>query len=315
MASFPLRQTGYDDRLTLTGHLSELRTRLIVCAVALTVLFAGCMWQSRALLDILNRPLSTVKASASGAPLDATVQGPVRVALARSAHAFSALAQSTDLSPSDRRAAAAASGSLTTAVGELARHGERKPVTIGLGEPFSTSVTVAFAFALLLGLPLLLWQAWAFVAPAVHPRDRRAVRPLLLLAPALLAAGIVFAYVLVLPPAVRFLQGFNHGSFDALVQARDYYRFELMTMLALGAIFQLPVVMLVLGRVGLLASSTLRTHRRYALVALAALAAALPGTDPVTTVLEMLPLFALYELSIVALRVSERRRAAAAAAV
>jgi sec-independent protein translocase protein TatC len=119
---------------------------------------------------------------------------------------------------------------------------------------------------------------------------------------------LVHNYALVLPPAVRFLQGFNHGAFDALVQARDYYRFELTTMLALGAIFQLPVVMLVLGRVGLLVSATLRAKRRYAVVALAGLAAALPGTDPVTTLLELVPLLALYELSIVMLRMSERRR-------
>jgi sec-independent protein translocase protein TatC len=106
---------------------------------------------------------------------------------------------------------------------------------------------------------------------------------------------------------VRFLQGFNHVAFDALVQARDHYRFELATMLALGAIFQIPVVMLVLGRAGLLSSSTLRAKRRYAIVALAILAALLPGTDPVTTVLEMSPLIALYEISIVLLRTSERR--------
>jgi sec-independent protein translocase protein TatC len=112
--------------------------------------------------------------------------------------------------------------------------------TSGLGEPFSTSVTVALAFALMLGLPLLLWQAWAFVAPAVAPGDRRAARPLLALAPVLFLAGVAFAYVLVLPPAVRFLQGFNRGAFDTLVQARDLYRFELTTMLAVGAIFQLP---------------------------------------------------------------------------
>lgn len=106
---------------------------------------------------------------------------------------------------------------------------------------------------------------------------------------------------------MRFLQGYNDGAFDALVQARDYYHFELATMLALGAIFQIPVVMLVLGRARLLSSATLRAKRRYAIVALAVLAALLPGTDPVTTVLEMVPLVALYELSIVLLRTSERR--------
>jgi Sec-independent protein secretion pathway component TatC len=89
----------------------------------------------------------------------------------------------------------------------------------------------------------------------------------------------------------------------SLTQARDSYHFELMTLLAIGVIFQLLVVMLILGRAGPIASATLRAKRRYAVVVLAALAAALPGT----TLLEMIPLFALYELSIVMLRVSERR--------
>jgi sec-independent protein translocase protein TatC len=295
MTALPLRPVGHEDRLTLTGHLRELRTRLVVCAATLAVLFAGCLWQSRALLHVLYRPLDSVPAHVASAQ---------DTAFARSARAFSALSHSPTLRASDRRAADAAARSLATAAHK------NRPVTIGLGEPFSTSVTVAFAFALALGLPILLWQAWAFFAPAVAPQDRRAVRPLLLLAPALFLGGIAFAYELVLPPAVRFLQGFNHGAFDALVQARDYYRFELMTMLAIGAIFQLPVVMLILGRVGVLDSRTLRSKRRYAIVALAALAAALPGTDPVTTLLETVPLVVLYELSIGMLRVSERRAAA-----
>ena len=184
----------------------------------------------------------------------------MRSALARSGQAFEQLSRSTTLSarrptggPCGRRLAGRRDPSAR-------RPRSPKPITIGLGEPFSTSITVAFAFALLLGLPLLLWEAWAFLAPAVAPADRRAVRPLLALAPLLLVAGVAFAYLVVLPPAVRFLQGFNDGAFDALVQARDYYHFELVTMLALGAIFQIPVVILVLGRAGLLSSSTLRSQ-------------------------------------------------------
>jgi sec-independent protein translocase protein TatC len=133
------------------------------------------------------------------------------------------------------------------------------------------------------------------------------VRPLLLLAPALFAAGVAFAYFFVLPPAVKFLQGFNHGAFDVLVQARDYYRFEFTTMLVLGAIFEIPVLLLALSRAGILSSTTLRRHRRYAIVGLAVLGGVLPGVDPVTTLLETLPLFALYEGSIVLLRFNDHR--------
>jgi sec-independent protein translocase protein TatC len=134
------------------------------------------------------------------------------------------------------------------------------------------------------------------------------VRPLLVLAPAPFAAGAAFGYFVVLTPAVRFLQGYNHGAFDVLVQARAYYRFELMTMLALGAMFEIPVLLLALGRAGVLSSATLRRHRGYAIVGLSILGALLPGTDPVSTLLETLPLFALYEATIVLLRMSERRR-------
>jgi sec-independent protein translocase protein TatC len=304
MEAFPLRAVAHGQRLTVIQHLSELRARLLLSVAVLAVLFAGCLWQSRALLHVLNAPLAHIRTNSAAQARGSELPR----ALAHSAAAFTRLAHASSLAPSDRRAALNAAGSLAAASRSLAQPGARAPVTLGLGEPFSTSITVAFAFALLIGLPFLLTQVWAFVAPAIAPAERRAVRPLLILAPALFATGVGFAYFLVLPPAVRFLQGFNHGAFDVLVQARAYYRFELMTMLALGALFEIPVLLLALGRVGILSSATLRRHRRYAVVAITALGALLPGTDPVTTLLEVLPLFALYEATIVLLRLTERRR-------
>jgi sec-independent protein translocase protein TatC len=304
MEAIPLRAVAHGEHLTDTQHLSELRARLLLSVAVLAVLFAGCLWQSRPLLHVLNAPLAHLRTSS--APRGPG--GELPQALARSSGAFTRLAHASSLEPSDRQAALSAARSLAAASRSLARPDARAPVTLGLGEPFSTSITVAFAFAVLLALPFLLAQAWAFVAPAIAPADRHAVRPLLILAPALFAAGAAFAYFVVLTPAVKFLQGFNHGAFDALVQARPYYRFEIMTMLALGAMFEIPVLLLALGRAGILSSTTLRSNRRYALVALSVLGALLPGTDPVSTVLETLPLFALYEVTIVLLRVSERRR-------
>ena len=275
----------------------------MLSVAVLTVLFAGCLWQSRSLLHVLNVPLAQLRMSSAAEG----GRGELPQALARSAGAFTRLAHASSLAPADQRAALNAARSLVAASQSLGRPDARAPVTLGLGEPFSTSVTVAFAFALLLGLPFLLIQAWGFISPAIGPAERRAVRPLLILAPALFATGASFAYFVVLPPAVRFLQGFNHGAFDVLVQARAYYRFELMTMLALGAMFEIPVLLLALGRAGVLSSATLRRHRRQALVGLSVLAALLPGTDPVTTLLETLPLFGLYEATIVVLRLNERR--------
>ena len=302
MEAFPLRGIGHDERLTIIEHLSELRARLVLSGAALAVLFAACLWQSRALLAVLNAPLAHLRTSASAQGSDTGLPE----ALARTASAFVRLAHASSLRPPDQQAALTAARSLAAASRSLAGPHSAAPITLGLGEPFSTSMIVAFAFALLIGLPLLLVQAWAFIGPAFAPVERRALRPLLYVAPALFAVGVAFAYFLVLPPAVRFLQGFNHGAFDVFVQARSYYRFELMTMLGLGLTFEIPVLLLALARAGLLSSTALRRHRRYAIVGLSVLAALLPGSDPVTTVLEMLPLIALYEGSIVVLRFKER---------
>src|SRR3954451_22256748 len=303
MEALPLRAVAHGERLTVIQHLSELRARLLLSVAVLAVLFAGCLSQSRSLLHVLNAPLAHLRTSSAAQARGTELPR----ALAHSAGAFTGLAHYSSLAPADKRAALSAARSLAAASRSLARPDARAPITLGLGEPFSASVTVAFAFALLLGLPFLLTQAWAFISPAIAPADRRAVRPLLLCAPALFATGVAFAYFLVLTPAVKFLQGFNPGAFDVLVQARAYYRFELMTMLALGAMFEIPVVLLALGRVGILNSATLRRHRGSAIVGLPVLGALLPGTDPVTTLLEVLPLFGLYEATIVLLRLSERR--------
>jgi sec-independent protein translocase protein TatC len=300
-----LRAVDHDQQLSLVEHLGELRTRLLVCAAVLTLAFAGGLWQSRALLDVLNQPLSGV--TQHGLTAAASGEAKIQAALGRSAAAFNQLAHSASLSKSDRAAAGSAAASLRAAA--TTPRASARPITLGLGEPFSTSVTVALAFALMIALPVLLSQLYAFVIPAVSPDLRGGLRPLLLLAPALFVAGAAFAYAVVLPPAIQFLQGFNDGAFETLVQARDYYHFELITMLALGAIFELPVVLLALGRAGIVRAGWLRAKRRIAIVALAALAAALPGTDPVTTLLELVPLIALYELSILLVAVSERRAA------
>ena len=108
------------------------------------------------------------------------------------------------------------------------------------------------------------------------------------------------------PPAIRFLQTFNSGSFDVLVQARPYYSFVTLTLLSLGILFQIPVGVLALTRAGVLTTAQLRRNRRYAIVVIAVLAMLLPGTDPVTTLIEMVPLIILYELSILLARWLDR---------
>jgi sec-independent protein translocase protein TatC len=123
------------------------------------------------------------------------------------------------------------------------------------------------------------------------------VLPLLLAVPLLFAAGVAFGYLVVLPAAVRFLQNFNSSQFNVLVQASQYYKFAATVLLAMGVCFQAPVAILGAVRVGLVTPRTLRRNRRYAIIVCAAIAALLPG-DFFTMLLEMVPLYLLYEASI-----------------
>ncbi len=188
------------------------------------------------------------------------------------------------------------------------------PITIGVGEPFTTTLTVCFYFALLFSLPILLYQAYAFVIPALSPRERRLAMPIMIGSPILFVTGVVFTYLVILPAAIKFLQGYNSGDFQALVQAKPLYSFEVLTMAAVGLAFQMPIGLLGLQRAGVINGSTLTRHWRYATVIIAIIAAAMPGADPVTTGLETLPLVILFLASIVMLKIADRRDAARALA-
>jgi sec-independent protein translocase protein TatC len=186
----------------------------------------------------------------------------------------------------------------------------RKLLTFSVTEPFTTTLTVAVYGALVLSLPLLLYQAYAYVLPAFSDPERRIALPILLLAPVLFGIGVAFAYFVVMPAAVKFLLGFNDSQFNVQVRARDYYSFFSTTMLAGGLVFQLPLAMLAMTRLGIVRVSQLTANRRYAYLAIAIVAAALPGVDPVSMLIEMVPLLLLYELSILLARVFGRPGAA-----
>jgi sec-independent protein translocase protein TatC len=310
-----LRPIGHEDRLSIVDHLDELRTRLIICGVALVIAFGFCFWQNQALLDALNRALPETPATSqnhiSGLTGDSVNE---RKGLLKAAAADKQLAAAT-ANPALKQSYQQAAQGLTEAAQALpSSTGKRLPITIGVGEPFTTTLTVAAYFALLITLPVLLYQVYAFVIPALNPEEKRVALPVMLAAPALFLAGAAFAYFFVLPPAVHFLQGYNSQNFDILVQAKTYYKFQIFTMLGVGLAFQLPLALLALHRLGVINGRTLTTHWRYATVIMAVIAAAMPGADPVSTAFEMLPLVVLYLASIVMLRIADRRAAARAAA-
>ncbi len=175
-------------------------------------------------------------------------------------------------------------------------------ITFGVTEPFTTTLTVSAYGAVVLALPIVLWQLYAYVLPAFSEAERRVILPILLLFPVLFVAGIAFAYFVVMPSALRFLLDFNDGQFNIQLRARDYYSFFSMTEIACGLIFQLPLAIIAVTRLGIVRVEQLTENRRYAYLVIAILAAALPGVDPVTMLIEMVPLLVLYELSILLAR-------------
>ena len=176
--------------------------------------------------------------------------------------------------------------------------GGRRPITFGVTEPFTATFTVAAYAAVVLTLPFLLYQLYAYLLPALSPAERRIALPLLLLAPVLFVGGVSFGYFVILPVALHFLLHFNQHQFNVQIRARDWYGFFGITMLAAGLVFQVPVAILVATRLGITTPQKLRKRRRQAIVVCAVIAAALPGVDPVSMLVELVPLIGLYEFSI-----------------
>jgi sec-independent protein translocase protein TatC len=319
MATALRRPVAYDERLSLTEHLDELRSRLIVCVLSVLVAFGITFWQNETVLRIVNAPLQETQRLDGSRP---NTKDPLEQAAryqilsgrafraearahARSAAAYELLAERARDATERRtfvqlareeRAAQRAAEEAAAAVPDAR---ERRPVTLGVAEPFTTTVTISFYAALLLALPMILYQVYAFVLPAFAPGERRIALPLMLMVPALFVAGVAFAYFVVLPRAIGFLQNFNDDDFDILIQARDYYKFAVLFIGAVGLMFQIPLAVLAVTRLGILTPRQLQRNWGYVVLGLAVLAAvATPTPDPITMLLAMLPLFLLFELSI-----------------
>jgi sec-independent protein translocase protein TatC len=227
-----IRRVKPDDELTLVEHLDELRVRLIVSLLVLTIAVAGCYYESHNILHFITGPIH-----------------------------------------------------------------HRQLVTFAPTEAFFNTVMISVYGGLLISLPLLSYQFYAYVIPAFSEESQRTIRPLLLMIPGLFLIGVVFGWYVVIPPAIHFLTGFNQHEYTYFPRAADYIRFIMLTLLAMGAVFELPVVMMMLGRVGIIRSSFMKRRWREAIVVLAVLAALLPGTDPITMTAEYVPMLLLYALS------------------
>jgi sec-independent protein translocase protein TatC len=324
------RPIGHEDRLSLVEHLDELRSRLIACLAVFLVAFAVCYWQNDWLLATINKPLPSQSANQSGShksPLEesATFQVESGKAFAATGAALKSvnallgrLQGRSGLSATDKEALRTAQVAVTLAIqsnrnaaAAVPTNTKRLPVTLGVTEPFVTTFTVAAYAALLLSLPFLLYQAYAFILPAFNARERKVALPLMLMVPALFIAGVAFGYFVALPRATHFLLGFNDSAFDILVRAADYYRFAIILIALIGLLFQIPVGVLAVTRLGLISARQLAHNRGYVILGISVVAAvATPTPDPVTMLIAMAPLVVLFELSVLLARIFERRRAA-----
>jgi sec-independent protein translocase protein TatC len=190
----------------------------------------------------------------------------------------------------------------------------RQLITFGVAEPFLTSFKVSLMAGIALAFPILLWQLWSFLAPAFEESSQRVVALFVAFASALLAGGVAFGYWLVLPQALHYLTHYDDQFYDIQIRARDYFSFATAVLLAVGIVFELPIFVLGLVRIGILSTYTLRHNRRLGYFIVAVIAVLLPGVDPVTTTFEGIPLVILYEGSIWLAVLVERRYPAPAAA-
>src|ERR671927_18669 len=312
-----VRPVGYEERLSLVDHLDELRTRLIWCIAAFIICFSVCYWQNHWLLQTVNRPLQSTQnlngKKRSKDPLEESARFEIRSGTAQkqAAQAFTAQSRyfavlAADPKLNARERALARNAQLQAALAAKAQQDaadavptnrSRQPITLGVTEPFVTTFTVAAYAALLLALPFILWQAYAFVLPAFSPRERRIALPLMLLVPFLFLCGVAFGYFVALPRAINFLQNFNDQSFDILIRAADYYKFSVILLAVIGFLFQIPVGVLAVTRLGVISARQLAHNRGYVILGLSVVAAiATPTPDPVTMVVAMAPLVILFDL-------------------
>jgi sec-independent protein translocase protein TatC len=179
-----------------------------------------------------------------------------------------------------------------------------KPITFGVAEPFMSTLKVSIYAGILIALPLLLYQLYAFLLPALKPTEKRVMVPFLIMVPVLFIAGVVFSYFVVAPAAAKFLLNFNQTEFNIQVRAQDYYGFLITTLLAMGLIFQIPMAVVAVTRLGIVTPRQIAKNRRYVYLGLFVIAMLLPGTDPVTMLIEAAPLIVLFEFSLILARLT-----------
>jgi sec-independent protein translocase protein TatC len=285
-------------RAPLLDHLVELRRRLIICIVAVLIAFAICFYFSQPLFEFLLRPfniaselLAIREAANAHPPANAGAQAAGMLIGAK--NMFLALVGALDLP--------APQGKITSMV-----------FTAPL-EFFFTKVKLAGLYAVGLSFPVLAWQVYAFVAPGLYKRERRAFLPFLVAAPVLFLAGAALVYYMILPFVLWFslsqqVMGGTGISVQLLPKVSDYLSLVTTLVLAFGLFFQLPVILTLLAMAGMVNAAMLIKGWRFAIAGIVIAAAVVTPPDPISMTLLALPIIALYFASIGCVKLIERKR-------
>lgn len=236
------------EKLPFTAHLEELRSRLIVCFVAVGVGFVISYLFKERLFVVLTRPLISVMGA------DDTM------------------------------------------------------IFTGLPEAFFTYLKVSFLSGLMVASPVLLYEFWMFVAPGLYRKEKSVLFPIVILSSFFFLAGSLFGYFIVFPWGFKFFLGFATDKLKALPSMREYLSFSAKLLLAFGLVFELPLVLTFLARMGIVSVDFLKKNRKYALLLFFAGAAMLTPPDVVTQIMMALPLMVLYEISIIGARVFSKKK-------
>ena len=187
-------------------------------------------------------------------------------------------------------------------------------IALSVTAPFMITFQIAITIGVILAAPIIVYQIWSFLAPALTKREKRYITPALYLGGVLFAGGVVMAYVYVLPMTLKFMGSFQSMSLRWALTADFYFGFVLKLLVAFGLMFELPVVVMILTALGLVTSKFLASKRRYAIAAMAVVSALITPGDAITaTIFMMGPLIALYEISILLAKMVERGKARHAA--
>jgi sec-independent protein translocase protein TatC len=232
-----------EKKIPFTGHLEELRRRLIVCFSAVGIGFVLSYGFKEKLFQILTRPLISVMKTGD------------------------------------------------------------KLIFTGLPEAFFTYLKVAFLSGIILATPIIFYEFWMFVAPGLYNKEKRLMFPIVFLSTLFFVGGSFFGYFIVFPYGFKFFLGFASETIQPLPSMREYLSFASKLLLAFGLVFELPLVITFLAKLGIVSVSFLKKNRKYALLLFFVGAAILTPPDVVTQVMMALPLMVLYEISIVGARI------------